>query len=433
MDITPLDDWICAKTGARDAESLRAYQLEKFRETVDYVNKNSRFYREHLANIETDRIRSLDDISIIPFTTAKMIIDSPLDYVCVTPGDIERIVTLPTSGTTGPSKRIFFTQDDQELTIDFFRHGMSTLVGENDKVLIFLPGKTVGSVGDLLKRGLERLGCEGMIYGPIRDYVDALRVLSSGVCNCVVGLSAQIFALSRLGEGIKLKSVLLCSDFVPTAAVRAIGKEWDCEVFCHYGMTETGLGGGVECSAHMGYHMWENDFLFEIIDPVSGVPIRDGGCGELVFTTLQRRGMPLVRYRTDDISAVLAEPCPCGSRFRRFERISGRMSDFIQIKKSSGTFKLSMPMLDELLYVVPGLVGFSAKITSGEDHDVLAISVFAPDTTGAIGEVKERLQSDRYIGKNLSEGSLGLEVRQGGPEILTYGNTKRRIVRETRG
>ena len=430
MTISPLDYWIRAKTGATDAESLRAYQLAKLRSTLENVKKNSRFYREQLADIDVDRIKSIDDISIIPFTTAQMLAKSPLDFVCVAPDDIERIVTLPTSGTTGPSKRIFFTKKDQELTIDFFHRGMSTLIGAGDRVMIFLPCRAEGSVGDLLMSGLERLGCEGTNYGPVEDYQDAVEALSSGGCNCAAGLPAQLFALSRLGKSLKLKSVLLCSDYVSKAAVNAIESAWGCKAFCHYGMTESGLGGGVECTAHAGYHMREADLLFEVIDPGSGEAVRDGERGELVFTTLTRKGMPLIRYRTDDISVVTMEPCPCGSMLRRFDRVFGRISDIIEMP---GGFSISMPMLDELLFEVPGLAGFSAEITPGAGDCILVITVFAPNAPGVTDKAQERLRGDRCLGEMLSAGSLELQMQQGGPEVLTYGNTKRRIIRAACG
>jgi len=424
MRITPLDDWIHAKTGAQDENSLRAYQLEKLRETLSFAKNNSRFYREYLANLAVDRIENFNDISSIPFTTAKMLAEAPLDFVCVSPDEVSRIITLPTSGTTGPSKRVFFTKDDQELTLDYFHHGMSVLVDQNDKVLIFLPGVTEGSVGDLLRRGLKRLGCEGIVYGPISDYQNAILALDSSGCTSVVGLPAQIFALCRLGAENRLKSVLLCSDYIPSAATRAIESAWGCEVFGQYGMTESGLGSGVECAAHDGYHMREADLLFEIIDPVSGHPVPDGERGELVFTTLTRKGTPLIRYRTDDISRIVTQPCPCGTWLRRFERVSGRISDIICLKNG---FELSLPMLDEILFSNPQIAGFSAEIRSSAGGETLVLSVFIPNNNQTTREIREYISSDGRLAVILADGAVGLEIRQAGPEVLTYGNTKRRI------
>ena len=424
LQITPLDNWIAVKTGAMDARSLHAYQLEKLRETIDYAKKNSRFYSSHLVGIEPEHIISFNDIAAVPFTTAEMISNAPLDFLCVPPGGINRIVTFPTSGTTGEPKRVFFTKEDQELTIDFFHHGMSTFADVNDKVMIFLPCESEGGVGDLLGRGLERIGCRSEKYGPIKDYSDAMKAMSSRECTCVVGLPAQMFALSRISKGIRLKSALLCSDYVSEAAVSAFESAWGCAVFGHYGMIESGLGGGVECSARAGYHMREADLLFEVIDPASGAQVKDGGEGELVFTTLTRCGMPIIRYKTDDISRVIIEPCPCGSGLRRFERVSGRLCDIIEM----GDFKLSLPMLDEILFSVPGLIGFSAEVMSGAAKDGLVLNIFTLDSTKVMCEVRERIMGDGNIGMAAKCGVFEIGLLQGGAEVLSYGNTKRRII-----
>jgi phenylacetate-CoA ligase len=93
-----------------------------------------------------------------------------------------------------------------------------------------------------------------------------------------------------------------------------------------YGMTEMVFGGAVQCEARSGYHMREADLYFEIVDPVRGHSVPDGEIGEIVFTTLTRIGMPLIRYRTGDLSRFIPEPCPCGSSLRRLDKIAGRIA-----------------------------------------------------------------------------------------------------------
>ena len=211
--------------------------------------------------------------------------------------------------------------------MDFFHHGMMTLVSPSDRVIIFLPGKTEGSVGDLLRKALYRFGCEGIVFGPIDDYGHAIKTIVDLKPACAVGIPSQLLALSRYAEfgtsvgQAQIKSVLLSTDYVPQAVVDSLTETWKCKVYSHYGMTEMGLGGAVECSARDGYHMREADLLFEIIDPATGMPVNKGEYGEVVFSTLTRRGMPLIRYRTGDRSRFLTQPCPCGSVLKRMERI----------------------------------------------------------------------------------------------------------------
>ena len=102
-------------------------------------------------------------------------------------------------------------------------------------------------------------------------------------------------------------------------------------MFTHYGMTETGFGGGVECDALDGYHLREGDIFFEVVDHETGQPCPEGAIGEVVITTLTRQGMPLIRYMTGDISRILSQPCPCGSVLKRMDRVRGRWDGAVHL------------------------------------------------------------------------------------------------------
>jgi phenylacetate-coenzyme A ligase PaaK-like adenylate-forming protein len=284
--------------------------------------------------------------------------------LCVSQDEIHRVVTLDTSGTTGEPKRIYFTREDQELTIDFFNVGMSTFTTPGDRVLILLPGDRAGSVGDLLTLGLGRLGALGIKHGPGIPEPITLQRLADENANGMVGAPTQVLALARQpgANKIKLKSVLLSTDHVPNAIVRAIENVFGCAVYNHYGMTEMGLGGGVECEARRGYHLREADMFFEVINPRTGQPAPDGEEGEVVFTTLTRRGMPLIRYRTGDLSAFLPAQCACGAALKNLARITTRVDGFVPF---GGSF-LTMPELDEAIFPVDGVTNFAATILPNE-------------------------------------------------------------------
>ncbi len=162
MDLTPLEPWIAHKIGATGAltrDALTAYQLAALNETLAWVRARSPFYRERLADAPPT-LAALEDLPALPFTTADDIQTEPLRFVCVSQSEISRVVTLDTSGTTGHSKRLYFTADDQALTVDFFQAGMSTFTRPGDRVLILLRGPR-RRVDDALPRPTHAAGPAG--------------------------------------------------------------------------------------------------------------------------------------------------------------------------------------------------------------------------------------------------------------------------------
>ncbi len=373
--ITPLEQWIRRKAhitseleGRSFLKALSDYQLQRVNETISYARHNSAFYRRHLASCATAPLATLSDIDQIPFTTASDLTRDPFRFLAVRQDDVARIVTLRTSGSTSDPKRLFFSDDDLELTIDFFHHGMSTIVRPGQKVAVLLPSEQTDSVGDLLIRGLGRMDVAALAYGPVKDPLQAIRDVASFGADCVVGIPTQVLAMARsslgpIGKGC-IESVLLSTDYVPHAIVRSLEEVWGCRVFNHYGMTEMGLGGGVECEALDGYHLREGDLYFEVVDHETGARCPDGVMGEVVFTTLTRRAMPLVRYRTGDMGRIIRESCPCGSALRRMERVKGRWDGAFRLGPES---TLMLSDMDEALFRLPDLLDYRVTLSECKD------------------------------------------------------------------
>jgi phenylacetate-coenzyme A ligase PaaK-like adenylate-forming protein len=366
MNISPLHPWIAQRIGCPEADfntgTLERYQLERLNWAMQYAKQHSRFYRD-LFTITPESITSFDDLSAFPFTSTNDLRADPNRFVCVPQDEVQRIVTLPTSGTTGESKRLFFSAADQELTVDFFKVGMSTLARPGDRVLILLPGVRPGTVGDLLKIGLERLGCTAVIYGPVDDEEKVLHLIRETDANLLVGAPVHLHRLARWDETNKIlpkdqiRSLLSSTDTLAKSIRTNIESIWACEVFDHWGMTETGLGGGVECEAHHGFHLRSADLFVEIVDPETGKRLPEGESGEVVITTLTRNAMPLIRYRTGDFSRLIPGVCECGSFIPRLERITNRVGVGIQLE--SGL--LTQSMLDEILFQNKEILDFAAS------------------------------------------------------------------------
>lgn len=158
---------------------------------------------------------------------------------------------------------------------------MATLVRAGQRVLILLPGRSPGSVGELLVEGLARMGATGFIHGPVRDPEGAIEKIIERQANCLVGIPVQVLSLIRQPQSDRIpwgviRSVLLGTAYAPASMVDDIEGTWGCKVYQHYGMTEMGYGGGVECGAHDGYHLREADLFVEIVDPETGAPLSGG-------------------------------------------------------------------------------------------------------------------------------------------------------------
>lgn len=389
FEITPLDSWIATRIANPDIwapglailqksraytkkvriPDLEQYQLAMVKKTLETAMGNSPFYREHLRKVNPDHIRSIQNIQTLPFIFPKDIEQNGLQMLCVSQGDIERITTLQTSGTTSCPKRIFFTGKDLELTQNFFSHGMQTMVKPGEKVMVLMPGLNFGSVGERVKTGLDQTGCETLVHGFVDDPEKTLETMDHAGVDCIIGLPVQVLCLARSSRARsrsrttspgRIKSVLLTGDYVPLSIIRGINEIWGCPVFIHYGMTETGLGGGVECAACRGCHLREADLFFEIVDK-TGSPLPPGKEGEITITTLTRTGMPLIRYRTGDRASFLEGPCPCGSNLKRLDRTRGR--SVVRLKQQ----EIRLDEMDEAVFSLDEILDFQVSLIKTEE------------------------------------------------------------------
>jgi len=413
--ISPIEGWIAERTGLGsrlNSKALLEWKLEKVRRLVEYVREHSRFYAERLKGIDPDMLHCFSDLQNIPFTMPADLMQEPRDFVCVPQREVSRIITLNTSGSMGIPKRIYFTGRDLESTVDFFAWGMSTMVRSGQIVLVLMSGRTPYGVGDLLGKGLERIGVSAIIHGNIGN-MEAVAEMTQKA-DCLVGLPGEMIGLCRRYRELRPGSVLLSADYVPESVIGSIEETWDCRVFTHYGMTETGFGGGVQCSAREGYHMRDADLLLEIVDPETGLQVPDGCCGEVTVTTLSREAMPLLRYRTGDMASMISGICPCGGSLPRLGKVVGRRSNIIS---TSGGGQLSIHQLDEIMYRRPEINNYSARLVYSESKPVLELVVDSSHCKGErelIGYILGSLECDVEI--KLSFGNLkpdqGFEKRR---------------------
>lgn len=435
-----LDNWICEKIKVKNKlsrEELEKYQLNALNNLIKYVKENSPFYKELYKNL--DEINSLDELYKIPIINKDDIIENGNKMVCVNQSEISRIVSLDTSGTMGKFKRIYFTEEDQKLTIDFFIQGLSFLVKKDDVMMIMLPFERENSVGDLIKQSLEIMKVKPVMNGSLFSFKKTTDIMISNKVNSIVGMPVEILALGKYIKKenlpIEIKSILLSADMVNNTFIEQIKKVYNCEVFNHFGMTETGLGGAVDCNCHEGMHIRENDLLVEIVNPVTKEKMEDGGSGEILITTLTRKAMPLIRYSTGDISSFAIGSCSCSSVLKRLDKLRYRMDDRAHIGKN---LYININSLDNIVFNLDNLINYKVEVESIDNYYELKLQlVFFEEEKKTLSyndkdlkrNIKDLLLRNPRIKKSYEIGMLKIHINlMYADEYINLYRGKRKII-----
>ncbi len=442
MDITPLNSWTAKRIspdghhGGLSVTDMVSYHIDKLRETISYVKTQSPFYRETLSAFSSDDLVSLADIDKIPFTTKDDLELQGHRFLCVSQSLIERVFTINVPGPVTKNSRVYFSSEDIERTIDFFHHGMTTFTEPGQTVMILMPGDRPDSVGDLLARSIGRIPARVIVHGLVTDPSHTISEIERNNVDVIVGIPISMRTLTHhkqsLSSGkLTIKSVLLTSDYMSHGMVSELEHSWGCEVFSHYGSTEMGFLGGVECSSHSGYHLTESDIYFEIIDPESGKIMEPGRTGEVVFTTLNRQAMPLIRYRTGDLSKFTIEDCPCGSILRRLDKIRGRLADTLRMGNDHW---IGIQDLDDSIFSVPEVIDYQASLTSTNDSTELnlILELKAGCDPGALERVRLQLLESAIVDSAIEDGVMTIGSLATGTVIKPLSTAVKRAITDQR-
>ena len=321
-------------------DKLENEQLERLKETVKRVYENVTHYRNSLDNlgVAPSDIKKLEDIRKLPFTTKDDLRqDYPFGFFAVPQRDVVRVHA--SSGTTGKPTVVGYTQKDLDVWSELVaRVVYAAGVREEDMVQVsFGYGLFTGALG--LHYGLEKLGASVV---PISSGNTERQIMLMRDFDTTVLVSTPSYAL-YMGEvaadmGIDPRSLsvrigLFGSEGWTDEMRNKIEKIWNCFATDNYGLSEV-MGPGVsgECEAREGMHVAEDHFLVETIDPETLDPLDYGEEGELVITTLTREAMPVIRYRTKDITTLNPQPCECGRTSVRMAKVSGRTDDMLIVR-----------------------------------------------------------------------------------------------------
>jgi phenylacetate-CoA ligase len=323
----------------RDRESLEPLQLERLRGTLARIAAHNPRYHRHLGEVAPGDLVSLRDLGALPFLTKTTLRDAyPYGMACVGPDPVLRVHM--SSGTTGaPIVNPYTPRDVQQWREVMARSLAVAGVGARDVIQIAASfGLFTGGFG--FHYGAEALGAMVLPIGGGRTLLQ-LQLMRDFGATVLAGIATYPLRLIEVArqEGFdfratRLRTAVLGSEMWSDELRARIEAAMGVRTYDIIGMTETGGPGmGVDCDAREGIHVWDDHYLAEIVDPATGAPRADGEPGELVVTTLTRQGLPLVRYRTHDLTRIRSrERCSCGRTGVRLDRFMGRTDDMVILK-----------------------------------------------------------------------------------------------------
>ncbi len=416
--------WPVSNEESMPRDGLEQLQLERLQATLNRVRRHVDFYRDLFSShgIDPADIRSLEDVRNIPFTDRQTLIDGyPYALFTVPLREVVRLQSTPTEA--GHPIVIGYTRNDLDhWSAMVARVFTSAGVRRDDVVQIMFDYDLFGG-GLGLHTGAERLGAS-VIPGagiPMEQQLAVLRDYRTTVVvappSVLLRLAETMRARGVFSDDLELRCGVVGGEPCDEMTRREIEARLEISVYQHYGLPEVmGSAIAAECRQKQGLHLFEDQFLPEIVDPESGEVVAGDGPGELVLTTLTKEAFPLVRYRTGDIVRAMPEPCSCGRTFLRISPPIGRTDDRII---ADGVTFFPRQIRAAVHRVVGAPVGSRIVLTRREARDHVAVEVEVTsnvfeDEVRKLFQVKERLQDE--ISRDLG---LGVEVRLVPPANLS--------------
>ena len=391
---------------AMPREELEKLQLERLQKTVRHC-MNAEFYRQKFAElgITPDDIKSLDDVRRLPFTTKEDLRENyPFGLACVPMRECTRLHS--SSGTTGNPTVVLHSQKDLDEWATAVARCLWMVGSRPEDVFQNSAGYGMFTAGLGFQYGAERVGMLTVpaAAGNTTRQIKFIKDFGTTVLHAIPSYASRIYEVMK-EEGVDprrdTKLRVLCIGAEPHSEEqrRRIEQDLGVKAYNSYGISEMmGPGVAFECQEQNGLHIWEDYFIVEIIDPVTLEPVPEGELGELVITTINREAMPLLRYRTRDLTRLLPGTCPCGRTHRRLARLQGRSDDMI-ILKGVNIFPIQIEKI--LLKFKELSSDYLITIETKDEGDVMTVDVelnqlFADD-------YKQLLSLEKTIARQLKD------------------------------
>jgi len=359
---------------------LQKLQLERLQQTVRHC-MNAQFYRDKFQQlgITPDDIKSLDDVRKLPFTSKDDLRENyPFGLACVPLKDCVRLHS--SSGTTGNPTVVLHSQRDLEEWANAVARCLWMVGSRPEDVFQNSAGYGMFTAGLGFQYGAEKVGMLTVpaAAGNTLRQIKFIRDFGTTVLHAIPSYASRINEV-MLEQGVDpqrdTKLRVLCIGAEPHSEEQRqrIEQQLGVKAYNSYGISEMmGPGVAFECPEQNGLHIWEDYFIVEIIDPVTLEPVPDGELGELVLTTINREAMPLLRYRTRDLTRILPGDCPCGRHHLRLDRLQGRSDDMI-ILKGVNIFPIQIEKI--LLKFKELSTDYFITIETKEEGDVMTVEV----------------------------------------------------------
>lgn len=382
---------------------LTSQQFDTIKEEFKTLKDRSAFYAKKFKDIDLTDVQTQADFEKLPFTEkADLRAAYPLGLAAVPPEKIVRIHS--SSGTTGTPVIIPYTQKDVvDWAIQFARCYEYAGITPSDRIQI-TPGYGLWTAGIGFQLGAERLGAMAIPMGPgnTDKQIQFMEDMQSTVL-CATSSYALLLAEEIAKRGVRdklnLRKGVIGSERWGDKMRARIAQELGVELYDIYGLTEVyGPGIGINCRADSAMHIWSDYVYIEIVDPETGEPLPDGEEGEIVLTTLQKEGAPLVRFRTHDLSRIVPGPCECGSHHPRIDIITGRTDDMIKVKGVN----LFPAQIEEVLAFTDGASSeYQVMIDHLNGKDIMTVFFETAET----GENRTRIEEQMKL---IFKGKLGM-------------------------
>jgi phenylacetate-CoA ligase len=389
-------------------EELEQLQAKRLRNQCERVFSNVPFYRKKFEELDVRPadINSIDDVTRLPFTEKQDLRNNyPMGLFAVPKDNVVRVHA--SSGTTGKATVVGYTQRDIDNWADLMARCFAAAGGTRQDVIHNAYGYGLFTGGLGAHYGAERLGATTVPVsgGATARQVVLLRDFKATMICCTPSYALYLYE-TALQSGIDFKELPLRvgvfgAEPWTEEMRRDIESKLSIKAIDIYGLSEImGPGVGIECiEAQAGAHLMEDHFLVEIIDPETGEQLPRGEVGELVITTLTKEAIPLIRYRTRDLTSLNTEPCVCGRTFHRMNRVMGRSDDMLIIRGVN----VFPSQIEALLLETEGLTPHYQLIIERKGNlDTLSIQVEV-DEKHFSDEIKKLQRFEGSIQKNIKE------------------------------